>query len=115
MLLYNGTNPTSRIVGLSYASIGDAPPEGFVGPNDVWHVHPGLCMLGGLVVGIDGTPEDLCTSIGGNINTQLGDMWMMHLWQVPGFESGWGLFSAENDKINVATSDIGRQIIAGDG
>jgi len=115
MLLYNGTNPTSRIVGLSYASIGDAPPEGFVGPNDVWHVHPGLCMLGGLVVGIDGTPEDLCTSIGGNINTQLGDMWMMHLWQVPSFESGWGLFSAENDKINVATSDIGRQIIAGDG
>jgi hypothetical protein len=35
---------------------------------------------------------------------------MAHLWQVPGYESSWGLFSAENPNINVATSDIGRSL-----
>ncbi len=110
MLLYNGTEPTSRIVGLSYAATGPEAPEGFVGPNDGWHTHPALCMLGGLVVGIDGTPEELCESIGGDINSALGDLWMAHLWQVPGYESSWGLFSAENPNINVATSDIGRSL-----
>jgi hypothetical protein len=111
MLLFNGTEPTSRLIGLSYASIGDEPPEGFVGPNDQWHVHPALCLLGGFVVGIDGTPEELCESIGGSIASQLADLHMSHLWQVPGWESEWGLFSAENPKINVATSDLGRSII----
>jgi hypothetical protein len=110
MLLYNGTNPTSQIVGLSYATISSKPPEGFVGPNDLWHTHPGLCMVGGLVVGIDGTPKDLCESVGGDIASSLANLHMMHLWQVPGWESSWGLFSAENDKVNVATSDIGQAI-----
>jgi hypothetical protein len=108
MLLYNGTDPTSPIVGLSYATVGPEPPEGFVGPNDVWHNHPALCMLGGLVIGIDGTPEDLCESVGGNINRGIGNLWMGHLWQVPGWESPWGLFSAENPSINAATSDMWR-------
>ncbi|HEY8524908.1 MAG TPA: hypothetical protein VIL48_08105 [Acidimicrobiales bacterium] len=106
MLLFNGTEPASQLVGLSYAATGPAPPEGFVGPNDVWHSHPGLCMVGGFVVGIDGTPEELCTSIGGEINTGLADLWMAHLWQVPGWESPWGLFSGENPTINAATSDM---------
>ena len=110
MLLFNGTEQTSRLVGLSYATIGDEPPEGFVGPNDTWHAHPGLCMLEGFVVGIDGTPEDLCTSIGGDIATNLRNLQMAHLWQVPGWESPWGLFSAENPNVNVATSDLMRTL-----
>ena len=32
-------------------------------------------------------------------------MWMGHLWQVPGWESPWGLFSGENPVINLATTD----------
>ena len=32
----------------------------------------------------------------------------MHLWQVPGWESAWGLFSGESPQINVATTDVGR-------
>jgi hypothetical protein len=110
MLLFNGTEPTSRLIGLSYAAISDEPVEGFVGPNDVWHAHPGLCMLGGLVVGIDGTPEELCRSVGGEIASGLANLQMAHLWQVPGWESPWGLFSAENPLINVATSDLGRDL-----
>lgn len=110
MLLFNGTEPTSQLVGLSYAAISDEPVEGFVGPNDTWHAHPGLCMLGGLVVGIDGTPEELCRSVGGEIASGLANLQMAHLWQVPGWESPWGLFSAENPLINVATSDLGRNL-----
>ncbi|HMG42387.1 MAG TPA: hypothetical protein VK611_13700 [Acidimicrobiales bacterium] len=110
MLLFNGTEPTSRIVGLSYATVGDQAPEGFVGPNDTWHAHPALCTLRGFVVGIDGTPEELCESIGGNIASGLADLHMAHLWQVPGFESPWGLFSAENPLLSVTTSDLGRSL-----
>jgi hypothetical protein len=31
---------------------------------------------------------------------------MLHLWQVPGWESPWGLFSGENPAINIVTSDM---------
>ena len=110
MLLYNGTEPTSRLIGLSYATIGADAPEGFVGSNDTWHVHPALCSLRGFIVGIDGTPPELCESIGGSIASGLSDLHMAHLWQVPGWESPWGLFSAENPQINVATSDLGRSL-----
>jgi len=113
MLLFNGTEQDSELVGLSYATISEEPPEGFVGPNDSWHAHPGLCMLGGLVVGIDGTPEELCESIGGEIASGLRNLQMAHYWPVPGWQSEWGLFSAENPNLNVATSDIGREILAG--
>jgi hypothetical protein len=107
MLLYNGNAPTSELVGLSYAFLGDEPPEGFVGPNDEWHVHPQLCIVGVLVVGPDSTPEDLCESIGGRKGMGFDHpMWMGHLWQVPGWESAWGLFSGENPAINMATEQV---------
>jgi len=109
MLLYNGNDPTSVLVGLSYAVIGEDPPQGFTGPNDVWHVHPSLCILGGFVVGPDQTPQEMCDSIGGSKGRTFGEsMWMAHLWQVPGWESSWGLFSGENPALNLATSDVGR-------
>lgn len=109
MLLYNGNRPDSVLVGLSYAVVGEDPPDGFTGPNDSWHVHPSLCVLGGLVVGPDQTPQDLCDSIGAQKGRTFGaSLWMAHLWQVPGWESPWGLFSGENPVINLATSDIGR-------
>jgi hypothetical protein len=67
---------------------------------------PALCTLGNLVVGIDGTSRELCESIGGNINQGLQDLWMGHLWQVPGWENPWGLFAAENPRVNAATSEM---------
>src|SRR5262245_3319476 len=109
MLLYNGNDPTSVLVGLRHAVIGADPPEGFTGPNDVWHVHPSLCIVGGFVVGPDQTPDELCDSIGGSKGRTFGEsMWMAHLWQVPGWESSWGLFSGGNPALNLATSDVGR-------
>jgi hypothetical protein len=108
MLLYNGNAPTSELVGLSYAVLGDEPPEGFVGPNDQWHEHPSLCIVGTLVVGPDSTPDELCDSVGGSKGMPWEKpMWMGHLWQVPGWESPWGLFSGENPVVNMATAEVG--------
>jgi hypothetical protein len=109
MLLYNGNDPTSELVGLSYGMIGNEAPEGFVGPNDVWHEHPSLCIIDAMVVGPDSTPTELCDTVGGEKGMPFGaPMWMGHLWQVPGWESPWGLFSGENPNINLATTDVGR-------
>jgi hypothetical protein len=107
MLLFNGNKPTSELVGLSYATLGDEPPEGFAGENDEWHRHPSLCIVGGLVVGPDSTPEELCDSVGGRKGMPWGKpMWMGHLWQIEGWESPWGLFSGENPVLNLATADL---------
>ncbi|HET6951851.1 MAG TPA: hypothetical protein VFI47_15830 [Acidimicrobiales bacterium] len=109
MLLYNGNEPTSELVGLSYSVLGDEAPEGFTGPNDSWHVHPSLCIVDNLVVGPDTTPEAMCDSIGGHKGMPFPKpMWMGHLWQVPGWDSPWGLFSGENPRVNFATSEQGR-------
>lgn len=45
-LIYEGTNPDSKIVGLMYLGFGNngKPPEGFVGPNDHWHRHSNVCV-----------------------------------------------------------------------
>ena len=40
-LLYDGTDPDSRIVGLSYLNYADVEPSFFAGPNDHWHAHAG--------------------------------------------------------------------------
>jgi hypothetical protein len=107
MLLYDGTNPDSKIVGLSYSVLADpnTPPEGFAGPNDPWHKHDsngGLCMKGGVVVGAESTSDAECAARGGK-KTALHNLWMMHAWVADAWQSSWGLFSAENP-------DLGGQI-----
>jgi len=110
ILLYNGNSPSSAIVGVSYAVYSGAatPPEGFAGPNDPWHEHPALCIVGTFVIGADNTPADLCASVGGTKGNGFGGghLWMMHLWQVPGWSSSWGLFSGENPEINLRRADF---------
>jgi hypothetical protein len=95
--LYDGTEPDSKIVGLSYLQFAgkEAPPEGFAGANDPWHVHEQLCLGGGGVVGDETTTEEECAARGGKL-TKLGNLWMTHMWNVPGWESRWGLFSSEH-------------------
>jgi hypothetical protein len=98
-LLYDGTNPDSKIVGLSYLVYhrGGAP-EGFAGPNDMWHQHNfngGLCMNAqGVVVGNESTSKADCAARGGR-KVALDDIWMVHDWVVPGWECGWGVFAGE--------------------
>jgi hypothetical protein len=97
-LLYDGTAPDSKIVGLSYLVFhpGGAP-DGFAGANDHWHQHNangGLCLKGGTVVGGEETTRAECAKRGGH-KTLLTDIWMVHAWVVPGFECTWGVFSGE--------------------
>jgi hypothetical protein len=98
-LLYDGTQPTSKIVGLSYLVYhpGGAP-EGFAGPNDRWHQHNangGLCFNrdGVVVAGEETTPQQ-CAGLGGSKHL-LPDVWMLHDWIVPGWECSWGVFAPE--------------------
>jgi hypothetical protein len=98
MLLFDGTDPDSHIVGLSYyiREDGTAPPtQGFVGDNDTYHRHFGLCIGAGGVIGDSTLTEEECNAIGGSKSNGT-DGWMSHAWVVPGCESPWGVFSGEN-------------------
>jgi len=97
-LLFDGTRPDSKIVGLSYLVFhpGGAP-DGFAGPNDHWHQHNsngGLCVKGTVVVGPEEFSPEQCTAVGG-VKTPLPDVWMLHDWVVPGWECSWGSFAGE--------------------
>jgi hypothetical protein len=100
-LLFDGTDPESRIIGLSYLVLDPkGAPEGFAGKNDLWHQHNangGLCLNGaGTVVGGEDVSEEECTRRGGR---KAGDVmehiWMVHAWVAPGWECSWGVFAGE--------------------
>ncbi len=112
-LIYDGTSPTSQMVGLMYYGMGNTAPEGFAGPNDHWHRHSNVCTRGAEVLfppDSDVTREQ-CTALGGFFMQITG--WMVHAWVVPGWESPQGVFSHENPNLRCAdgtfnTDKIGR-------
>lgn len=87
-LQYDGNGPDAELVGMSwYVRTADgAPPAGFPGDNDWWHVHEALCFsyASGLVIG-DGLTDEECEARGG-YNVDLSDFWMVHAWIVPGWQ-----------------------------
>jgi hypothetical protein len=104
MLLYDGDQPDSRMIGISYATFSndviDPAEHGFTGPNDYPHNHDGLCTRGGLVVGSEATSDEECARRGGS---KIGAaLQMIHAWVVPGCESPYGVFSAENPVLDRA-------------
>jgi hypothetical protein len=105
-LLFDGTNPDSKIVGLSFLVWHrGGPPEGFAGPNDVWHQHNfngGLCLKGGVVVGAEALSVEECAARGG-AKMGLEDIWMVHDWIVPGWECSWGVFAGECPELGGVT------------
>jgi hypothetical protein len=103
MLLYDGTEPTSHMVGLSYYIIKPGtsePTDGFVGNNDHYHQHIGLCFRNGVVASGSNTTDAQCSAQGGRKSGGSGG-WMSHVWIVPGCESDWGIFSGANPKLKV--------------
>jgi hypothetical protein len=105
-LIYDGTSPTSRIVGLMYYAMTGEQPEGFAGPNDHWHRHRGVCIKN-TATGIDVPfPADAdvtrkqCSDVAGNFLDQTG--WMVHAWVVPGWDSRNGVFSHDNPSLHCA-------------
>jgi len=106
MLLFAGTDPDSELVGLSYSNIStDGPPDGFEGPNDVWHAHEQLCMKPGLVLGVETAEKDACEARGGVLVDTSND-WMMHMWNVPQWENRWGMFASEHPDLGGRMGDM---------
>lgn len=109
ILLYDGTDPESKIVGLSYLQFAGTsePPEGFASGNDPWHIHRQLCIgsEGGGVLGDENTTAEDCEQRGGRV-VPLDNLWMTHMWNVPGWDSRWGLFSSEHPDLGGRIGDI---------
>lgn len=115
-LLYNGNGPDAPLIGLSYVVVSKSgAPEGFAGTNDVWHQHlsrVGFCLDSqGLV--IEDVDDARCVARGGHIGGEteaaqeafagvpLQDIWMLHDWIAPGWESAWGVFADENPDLGL--------------
>ena len=112
MILYDGSGPDAKVVGLSYYVVHEAesePTQGFTGGNDHYHRHVGLCVSAAGVIGDTTTTDEECAERGGRKQNG-GAGWMSHAWVVPGCESPWGVFSAANPLLDVAlgtASDAG--------
>lgn len=104
-IIYEGTAPDSKVAGFMYYSMSKEKPEGFAGPNDVWHYHTNTCIKpvegGGIDApfGADGeVTKKQCEAVGGNLLEQT--QWMVHVWSVPGWESRQGLFGEVNPALS---------------
>ena len=101
-LLYDGTGPDAKLSGLMYSVNTTIEPVGFVGTNDVWHDHEGLCIIQsaeGITTALSDeknmvVKEQKCPTVGGRYIKQTG--WMMHVWTAPGYDNPQGLFAEEN-------------------
>jgi hypothetical protein len=106
-LIYDGTSPTSRVIGVMYTALGTpTPPQGFAGLNDHWHRHANVCtkFAGGMIQVPFPADSDItkaqCDAVGGMFMKQT--VWMVHAWVVPGWESPQGVFSHDNPDVKCA-------------
>ena len=105
MLVFDGLEADAPLAGFMYQAYGiDGAPAGFAGPNDHWHYHESVCikMEGGALTtpfgaDLEGVTEDMCTGVGGQWIDTTG--YMVHVWNVPGYESPDGMFTELNRKI----------------
>jgi uncharacterized membrane protein len=109
MLIFDGTAPESKLAGFMYIAFGVAgEPEGFAGPNDIWHSHKNICIVMNpdgstdtpLGADKDNVPKELCDSYGGFLLENSG--YMLHVWTVPGYESSKGVFNEVNPALACA-------------
>jgi hypothetical protein len=90
-IIYDGSEPTSRVAGFMYLSMSETEPEGFAGDNDVWHYHEQLCLdrqpNGEINVpfGLDNqSTQEQCQAAGGDILPI--SPYMVHVWSAPGYD-----------------------------
>ena len=104
--IYDGTSPTSRVVGLMYYAMTKTQPDGFAGPNDHWHRHQGVCVQysrNGINVPLPADTDVTaaqCQAVQGSFLGVTG--WMVHAWVVPSWESPLGVFSHSNPNLRCA-------------
>jgi hypothetical protein len=101
--IYDGTKPTSPIIGLMYTGTNVLPPGGFAGPNDHWHRHSNTCVIfkgTGIVVPFPADSSVTLSECNGVHGTFMRrTLWMVHAWVVPGWESPSGVFSHDNSDV----------------
>ena len=111
ILIYDGLEPDSPLAGFMFQAPGDEAPEGFTGPNDHWHYHERVCIVPDAAGGID-TPfgadandvtREMCDGVGGQFIENTG--YMVHVWNVPGYESERGMFGEINPAITCPQGD----------
>jgi hypothetical protein len=119
MLVFDGVEPEAPLAGFMYMAYGTAgEPEGFAGPNDHWHYHESVCIVYGadgtistpFGADLEGVTEDMCTEVGGSFIAMTG--YMVHVWNVPGYESPDGMFTELNRKITCPDGSYDRIDIA---
>ncbi len=105
MLIFDGVDPDAPLAGFMYLAYGtQGEPAGFAGPNDHWHYHDHVCIVYGpdgidtpFGADLEGVTEEMCSNVSG--------MWvsttpyMVHVWNVPGYESPDGMFTELNPRI----------------
>ena len=111
-LIYDGTSPTSQIVGLMYYGMGQGAPEGFAGPNDHWHRHSNVCIKPG-PNGIDvpfPADQDVtaneCAAVQGSMLKTTG--YMVHAWVVPSGRARWACSRTTTPTCVVPTGPLKR-------
>ncbi|MDJ0925870.1 MAG: hypothetical protein QNJ77_15070 [Acidimicrobiia bacterium] len=80
-----------ELIAYSYWVSSDGPPDGFVGEEDSWHRHLGVCFVNGYIKD-EHVLREQCP--GDWINGM--DLWMLHAWVVPGLENDYGRFHNVN-------------------
>jgi hypothetical protein len=128
--IYDGTKPTSKVVGLFYMSFAAVNKvQGFAGPNDVWHFHKNICTVGNYAASFFGGNKGIPP--GSDFNTvlrlraldaplgadrdatqaqcdkyhgvlQKGTGPLLHVWTVPGYEDDLGPFAHNNPAVTCA-------------
>jgi hypothetical protein len=119
--LYSGNEPTSTVVGVMYYIMSAATaPDGFAGPNDVWHLHTGLCLKYtadgiDLPLPIDGdaTAEQCAAIEGGDFMDVTG--YMIHVWSGAGWESPDGVFAHDNSALTCLDGRIAGEVALHEG
>lgn len=117
VLIYDGNDEDSRLVGVMYAVLSDTRPKNvFVGGNDVWHQHRGLCFTESpvakrifapaekIVIGSESASNAWCKDIWQGEREDFASLWMMHVWVVPGCENDWGLYAHDHPYLTVPNS-----------
>jgi hypothetical protein len=119
MLVFDGLGSDAPLAGFMYLAYGtQGEPSGFAGPNDHWHYHEAVCVVmgpGGSIdtpfgADLEGVTEQMCTDVGGSWIQNTG--YMVHVWNVPGYESPDGMFTELNPKITCPDGTYDRIDIA---
>jgi hypothetical protein len=106
VIIYDGTDPDSAVAGFMFYSMSKTEPEGFAGPNDVWHYHENVCLRrapDGTIdapLGPDNAATDAqCAAVGGSMLKMT--QWMLHVWSVPGYDDvDGGVFAEVNPELD---------------